>query len=417
LLLFFKKEVLSYLPERRSMLHRRKLIATAACLPFVARAAPRPVVKIGVLTDLSGPYRDIAGQASIACTRLAATECGTADFDVQVISADHRNDVANGAAIAARWYDHEGVDLIVDVPNSNVALAVSAVAREKNRAFIDCGAGTTLLTGAQCSPNTIHWGYNTDMLARSTGGALVHGGGATWFFLTQDTVFGRGLEADTSATVVAAGGRVEGSLRYTFPAAGDQTPLLRQAMQSGAAVLGLATAGTDLIGLVRQARALGLTDDMRIAGLLMLLPDVHALGLEAAGGLLLTESFYWDLNDRTRAFTKRLGGDAPPDMIGAACYAGTLHFLRAVSAMGVANARADAATIIARMKATPTDDDAFGPGSIRRDGQAMVPAYLFQVKSSSESNGPWDAYRLLSTTPADGAYGTLDASGCAIVKT
>ncbi len=399
------------------MIPRRTLLATAGAFPFAARGASRPVVRVGVLTDLSGPYRNIAGQGSIACTRLAAAECGGAEFDVQVISADHRNDPATGASIAARWYDHEGVDLIVDVPNSDVALAVSAVAREKNRAFIDCGAGTTLLTGAQCSPNTIHWGYTTDMLARSTGGALVRGGGATWFFLTQDTVFGRGLERDTSATVVAAGGRVEGSLRYPLSSPGDRAPLLRQAMQSGASVLGLATAGTDLIGLVRQARALGLTDDMRIAGLLMLLPDVHALGFEMAGGLLLTESFYWDLNDRTRDFTKRLGGDTPPDMIGAACYAGTLHFLRAVSAMGVANARSDAATVIARMKATPTDDDAFGPAAIRRDGQAMVPAYLFQVKSASESTGPWDAYRLLSTTPAERAYEALDTGGCAIVKT
>ena len=317
------------------MITRRHLLASTAALPFAA-AATRPTVTVGVLTDLSGPYRDIAGPLSVACTRLAGAECGASDFDVAVISADHRNDVTLGAAIAAHWYDHEGVDLIVDVPNSEVALAVSAVAHQKNRTFIDCGAGTTLLTGAQCSPNTIHWGYDTDMLARSTGGALVHDGGATWFFLTADTVFGRELEEHTSRTVINAGGRVEGSLRYKFPATGDLAPLLRQATQSGASVLGLAAAGTDLITLVRGARAIGLSDEMRMAGLLMLLPDVHALGLELAGGLLLTESFYWDLNDRTRDFTRRLGGDAPPSMIGAACYAGTLHFLRAVAAMGLA---------------------------------------------------------------------------------
>ena len=399
------------------MIKRRHLLTCAAALPFAARAAARPVVKVGVLTDLTGPYRDIAGQRSIDCTRLAGRECGAADFDVEIVSADHQNDAAKGAAIAARWYDHEAVDLIVDVPNSEVAIAVSAVAREKNRAFIDCGAGTTLLTGSQCSPNTVHWGYDTDMLARSTGGALVHDGGSTWFFVGADTVFGRELEADTSRTVVAAGGRVMGSLHYPFPATGDLAPLLHTAMTSGATVLGLTAAGSDLISLVRKARALGLEDDMRVACLLMLLPDVHALGFELAGGLLLTESFYWDLNERTRAFTKRLGGDSPPSMIGAACYAGTLHFLRAVAAMGVANARSDAASVVARMKATPTDDDAFGAASIRRDGQAMVPAYLFQVKSAAESAGPWDAYRLMSTTPAEQAYRTLEEGACAIVKT
>jgi branched-chain amino acid transport system substrate-binding protein len=399
------------------MINRRALLAAcAAALPLGARASSKPVVKVGVLTDLTGPYSDIAGMHSIACAKLAAAECGAGDFDVQVISGDHRNDPAVGAAMAARWYDHEGVDVIVDVPNSGVALAVSAVAREKNRVFIDCGAGTTLLTGAQCSPNTIHWGFSTDMLARSTGGALVSAGGATWFFMTQDTVFGRGLEQDTSATVVSAGGRVEGSALYPFPTHGDLGPLLRQAVQSGAAVLGLATAGTDLIGLVREARALGLMDEVRIAGLLMLLPDVHALGLDLAGGLLLTESFYWDLNDRTRAFTKRLGGDMPPNMIGAACYAGTLHFLRAFAAMGVVNARSDGGAVVARMKAAPTDDDAFGAGSIRQDGQAMVPAYLFQVKSAAESSGPWDVYRMLSVTPADKAYRGMDQGGCAMVK-
>ena len=399
------------------MIKRRHLLASAVALPFAARATPRPVVKVGVLTDLTGPYRNISGPLSVACTRLAGRECGASDFDVEIISADHSNDAKKGAAIAAQWYDHEGVDLIVDVPNSEVALAVNAVAREKNRAFIDCGAGTTLLTGSQCSPNTIHWGFDTDMLARSTGGALVHDGGSTWFFISADTVFGRELQADTSRTVIAAGGRVMGSERYAFPATGDFEPQLRTAMASGATVLGLAAAGSDLISLVRRARALGLGDDMRVACLLMLLPDVQTLGLELAGGLLLTESFYWDLNDRTRAFTKRLGGDAPPSMIGAACYAGTLHFLRAVSAMGLANARSDAASVIAHMKATPTDDDAFGAASIRRDGQAMVPAYLFQVKSSAESSSRWDAYRLISTTPADQAYRSLEEGACPIVKT
>jgi branched-chain amino acid transport system substrate-binding protein len=389
-----------------------------------ARAQPRKVLTLGVLTDLSGPYGAIAGQGSIACARLAAREFAAAaspDFELAVISADHRNDARLGAAIAAHWYDQLGVDLILDVPNSDVALAVSAVAREKNKAFIDCGAGTGQLTGIACSPNTIHWSYDTTMLARSTGGAFTQAGGSTWFFITADYGFGRQLEDDTTSYVIAAGGRVEGSAAYAFPGTTDFGPCLRQAQQSGAAVLGLANAGTDVTACVRGAHALGLSDDMRIACLLMQLPDVHLLGLEMAGGLLLTESFYWDLNPRSRGFTQRLmKQETPPcypDMIQAGCYAGALHFLKAFTAMGYANARADLASVIARMKATPTDDDAFGHGSIRRDGRAMFPAFLFQVKTPAESSGPWDYYRLVTTTPAEDAARPVAEDGCPIVKT
>jgi branched-chain amino acid transport system substrate-binding protein len=406
---------------------RRGLLAAflgATCLPGRrARAAARPVLKIGVLTDLSGPYRDIAGQGSIACARLAAAEFAAnagPPFDITVISADHHNDAAIGASLAAHWYDQEGVDLILDVPNSDVALAVSAVAREKNRPYINCGAGTPRLTGAACSPNTIHWSYDTVMLARSTGGAFTHQGGSTWFFVTADYDFGHELQADTSRCVIAAGGRIEGFTAYAFPGTTDFVPLLRAAQASGAGVLGLANAGNDVTACMRAAHALDLGDQMRIAALLMQLPDVHLLGLELAGGSLLTESFYWDLSDRTRAFTQRLmEREKPPfypDMIQAGCYAGALHYLKAVAALGVANARSDGAAVVARMKATPTDDDAFGAGAIRRDGQGMFPAYLFQVKTTAESAGPWDYYRLLSTTPADQAYRTFSEGGCDMVK-
>ena len=403
---------------------RRDLMAGAlgaTLLASRARSTTRPVIRLGVLTDLSGPYGGIAGQGSIACTRQAAAEFAanaSPAFDIDVVSADHRNDAARGASIAAHWFDHDGVDLIVDVPNTDVALAVSAVAREKNRILIDCGAGTTALTGSACSPNTIHWSYDTAMLARSTGGAFTQAGGSTWFFLTVNSAFGRQLEADTSRYVIAAGGRIEGAAHYDFLATTDFTDVLRQAQQSGAAVLGLANAGADVSACVRQAHAMGVADQMRLACLLMQLPDVHLLGLELASGLYLTESFYWDLNERTRAFTQRLmEKQAPPgypDMIQAGCYAGTLHFLKAISAAGVANARSDPASLVARMKATPTDDDAFGQGSIRHDGRGMFPALLFQVKTPAESSGEWDVYKLVSTTAAEDAAPA--ESGCAMVK-
>jgi branched-chain amino acid transport system substrate-binding protein len=292
-----------------------------------------------------------------------------------------------------------------------VALAVADVARAANKTFIDCGAGTTKLTGATLSPNTIHWSYDTHMLARSTGGALVRDGGSTWFFLTPDYAFGTELQADTSSEVVAAGGRILGEAKYPFPGTTDFKALLRQAAQSNAQVVGLANAGADVSACVAQAHAEGIGEEARVACLLMQLPDVHSLGLEVAQGLMLTESFYWDLNDRTRAFTQRLmAAESPPtypDMIQAGCYAGTLHFLKAVASLGVARARTDGAALVAKMKAMPTDDDAFGPAAIRRDGRVMVPAMLFRVKSPDESTAPWDYYTEISATPADEAFAPL----------
>jgi len=406
------------------MVTRRTLIAASSLLMLSrrARAQTRAVLRIGVLTDLSGPYKDIAGQGSIACAKLAAQDFAAgAAFGVDVISADHHNDPAQAAAIAARWFDHEGVDAIVDVPNSEVALAVAAVAREKNRLFIGSGAGTPDLTGRACSPNTIHWSYDTFMLSRSTGGAFTQAGGSTWFFVTAGYAFGRELEADTTRTIIAAGGRIEGSAAYRFPGTTDFTAVLEQARQSGASVLGLANAGADVTACVARAHAMGLKDQMRIACLLLQLPDVHGLGLEAAGGLLLTESFYWDLNERTRAFTRRLmAAPSPPacypGMIQAGCYGGTLHVLKAFAAMGLANARSDGAAVAAHMKATATDDDAFGPGRIRADGRALFPAYLFRVKTPEESSGAWDYYGHVSTTSGEDAARPLAEGGCPLIR-
>ena len=405
---------------------RRRLIACglgAALLPRAGRTqARRPKLTLGVLTDFSGAYAGIAGQGSVACTRLAAREFAahaSPAFDIEVVSADHRNDPKRGAELAAHWFDAEGVDAIVDVPNSDVALAVSAVARQRNRVLIECGAGAADITHAACSPNTVAWGFDTTMLARSTGGAFTQAGGSTWFFVTADYAFGHQLEAETTRHVIAAGGRIEGAATYRFPGTTDFTPVLRQAQQSGAAVLGLANAGADVTACVRGAAAMGLTGQMRLACLLMQLPDVHRLGLDLAGGLILTESFYWDLNDRTRAFATRLAAQekppAYPDMIQASCYAGALHYLKAIGATDLAVAKRDGAAAVARMKAMPTDDDAFGRASIRQDGRALVPAYLFRVKTEGESSGEWDLYRLLTTTEPEDAYGPM--SSCAMART
>ena len=289
--------------------------------------------------------------------------------------------------------------------------------RRADRVLIECGAGLPELTHADCSPNTVAWSFDTTMLARSTGGAFTQAGGSTWFFVTADYAFGRQLEAETTRHVIAAGGRIEGTAAYPFPGTADFTPALREAQQSGAAVLGLANAGTDVTACVRGAAAMGLPGQMRLACLLMQLPDVYHLGLDLAGGLILTESFYWDLDERTRAFTGRLMAQekpaAYPDMIQAGCYAGALHYLKAVAAGDPATGR-DGAAMVARMKAMPTDDDAFGRARIRADGRAMIPAYLFQVKTTGESGGGWDLYRLLTTTEADDAYGPM--SGCALAR-
>ena len=385
-----------------------------------ASAARGAAIKIGVLNDLSGPYRDTGGPGSVACTRQAIAEFTDAGFPIELVFADHQNKPDVGASIARQWFDQDGVDMVMDVPTSSVALAVNSVAREKNKVYINSGAGTTDLTGVQCSPNTVHWTYDTYMLAKSTAGATTKAGGDSWFFVTADYVFGQQLQRDASRFATAAGGKVLGAAAYPFPGTTDFSSFLLNAQASGAKVLGLCNAGADTVNCVKQAHEFGLAGKMKIAALLMELPDVHGIGLDIAQGLLLTESFYWDLNDRTRAFTKRfLTGQkttVPPDMIQAGCYSGTLHYLKAVKAMGVAAAKASGAATVAKMKAMPTDDDAFGKGSIRADGRQLCPSYLFQAKTPAESHGEWDLYKLLATTPADQAFQPLSEGHCSLVK-
>jgi branched-chain amino acid transport system substrate-binding protein len=396
------------------------LAASAAAAPLRAgRAQAKPALKIGCLTDMSGPYKDLAGPGAVAATRQAIAEFGVAakGFTVEVLTADHLNKPDVGTTIARQWFDRDGVDVIVEVANSGVALAVAGVAREKNKVYLNSGAATSDLTGKSCNANTIHWVYDTFMLARSTGGAMVKAGGDSWYFITADYAFGHALQRDTGDFVTGAGGKVLGSVAYPFPGTSDFSSYLIQAQASGAKVLGIANAGADTINTIKQAKEFGIK--MRLAGLLMFLTDVHSLGLDVAQGIALTDSFYWDMNDRTRAFADRFTAKVPgvrPTMVQAGVYSSTLHYLKTAAAMGVAEAKQDGAATVARMKAMPTDDDCFGKGSIRADGRCIHPSYLWEVKKPSESKGPWDYYKLLETTPADEAFRPLDKGGCPLVK-
>ena len=401
---------------------RRGLIGAAAALPLVgarnARAQGQSL-KIGVLTDLSGPYQDLAGPTAVKAAQQALEDFGIAGkgFTVEVLSADHQNKPDIGAGIARQWYDG-GVDGIFEVANSGVALAVAGVAKDKNKVYINSGAATSDLTGAQCNANTIHWVYDTYMLAKSTGGALVKAGGDSWFFITADYAFGKALQRDTTGFIEKAGGKVLGSVAYPFPGTTDFSSLLLQAQSSNARVLGIANAGTDTINTIKQAKEFGVK--MTLAGLLLFISDVHSLGLETAQGISLTDSFYWDMNDRTRKFSERFKPKAPdrrPTMVQAGVYSSVLHYLKVASAMGIDKAKQSGAATTAQLKATPTEDDCFGAGTIRVDGRKLCPSYLWQVKSPAESKGAWDYYKLLATTPEDQAFRPLDAGGCSLAKT
>jgi branched-chain amino acid transport system substrate-binding protein len=404
-------------------LTRRELIGSAATLaaatPLARARAQMPTLKIGVLTDLSGPYKDLGGPISTICAQLAVADFGAGGkgLNVEIVQADHQNKADVGAEVARQWFDRDGVDVLMDVPNSGVSLAVAGVAKEKNKVFLADGPATSNLTGAKCNANTIHWVYDTWMLAHSTGGALVKSGGDSWYFITADYEFGKALQRDTTGFVTAAGGKVLGASQYPFPGTTDFSSYLLQAQSSGAKVIGLANAGLDTVNSIKQAKEFGITQTL--AGLLVFVSDVHALGLETAQGLVISETFYWDLNDRTRAFSDRLWAKAPnrrPTMDQAGVYSSLLHYLKAASDMGVAQAKASGAAAVERMKAMPTDDDCFGAGRIREDGRKIHPCYLFQVKKPSESKGAWDYYRLLATVPADEAFRSTKDGGCPMVK-
>jgi branched-chain amino acid transport system substrate-binding protein len=409
--------------DRRSFLKAAAAAPALGALPWrSARAQAANTIRIGVLNDQSGLYRDLSGPGSAQAVRLAVQESGIAakGITVEVLQADHQNKPDVGSTIARQWIDRDGVDVIVDVPTSSVALAVNTVVREKNKVFLNSGAAASDLTGPACSPNTIHWTYDTWMLANSTGGAMVRAGGKSWFFITADYAFGHALERDTADFVRKAGGSVLGQVRTPFPGTTDFSSYLLQAQQSRAQVIGLANAGGDTINSIKQAAEFGVTRrGTKLAGLLVFITDVHALGLQTAQGLVLSETFYWDLNDKTRGFTQRLGampGNVKPSMVHAGCYSSVLHYLKAADDMGVAAAKASGAEAVNRMKAMPTADDCFGEGSIRADGRKLHPCYLFEVKSPAESKGAWDYYKLLQTTAVDEAFRPLTAGGCSLVR-
>ncbi|HET6307491.1 MAG TPA: ABC transporter substrate-binding protein [Rhodopila sp.] len=404
---------------RRSVL---TTVAASSVLPVLhAARAQTPTIKIGVLNDQSGPYTNTSGLTGVACAKQAVEDFGVSakGLNVEVITADHQNKPDLAVSIARQWFDRDGVDMLLDVPTSSVALALQSVVREKNKVYLNTGAASSALTGEQCSPNFVSWNYDTYMLARSTGGAMVKAGGDSWYFVTADYAFGKQLQADTSALVTKAGGKVLGSAQYPFPGTTDFSSFLVQAQASGAKVLGLANAGADTVNSIKQAVEFGLTKSMKVAALLMFISDVHALGLDVAGGLNLTESFYWDMNDRTRAFTKRVLPKTPnnyPNMDHAGNYSATLHYLKAVADMGVAAAKKDGVATVNRMKAMPVEDDCFGKTTIREDGRNLVPSYLFEVKKPSESKGPWDYYKLVASTPGDQAFRPLSEGHCSFVK-
>ncbi|HEY0266980.1 MAG TPA: ABC transporter substrate-binding protein [Rhizomicrobium sp.] len=403
---------------------RRGLLGTAsaaAVLPGLGARAQGAGLKIGVLGDQSGVYRDLSGPVAIAAVRQAIEEFKAAGntIAVDVITGDHQNKPDVGAGLARQWIERDGVDMIIDVPNSAVGLAVAGVCKDRDRVYINSGAAIADLTGPQCAATTVHWTYDTYMLAHSTGGAMVKQGGNKWFFITADYAFGHALERDTTTFIKAEGGSVLGSVSVPLGNT-DFSSYLIQAQSSGANVIGFANAGADAVNAVKQAGEFGVAGKgTKLAGLLMFISDVHALGLKTAQGLVVSNTFYWDHDDRTRAFTKRLlpkTNNIYPGMSQAGCYAGTLHYLKAATAMGLAESKKSGAATVTRMKAMPSDDDAFGPGSVREDGRALHPVYLYQVKTPAESKAPWDYYKLLNTTPADQAWRPLKDGGCPLVK-
>jgi branched-chain amino acid transport system substrate-binding protein len=395
-------------------------LGTALALAAGGAMAQDKNVKIGVLTDNSGLYSDLGGAGSTVAAQMAIEDSGMAakGWKIDLISADHQNKPDIATTIARQWADVEKVDIFMDVLNSGVALAVNNLVKEKNAIMINTGAATSDLTNAQCTPNTVHWVYDTYMLANSTGQALVKAGGDTWYFLTADYAFGHALERDTTAVVVKSGGKVIGTVKHPLNSS-DFSSFLLQAQASKAKIIGMANAGGDTTNTIKQASEFGIVaGGQKLAGLLLFITDVHSLGLKVAQGLSFTETFYWDQNDDTRAFSKRFSermkNKAMPSMVQAGVYSGLLHYFKSLEAMG-GNPH-DGAKVVAKMKELPTDDTLFGKGSIRADGRKIHPAYLFEVKKPSESKGPWDYYKLIGTTPADQAFRPLSESACSLVK-
>ena len=403
------------------MMNRRRFNAALAAMgalsaatPFAAVRAQAGTLRIAVLNDMSSVYADYQGIGSVIAAKMATEDYGgkAARRAIEILSADHQNKPDVGAAIARKWLDTEGVEMISDIPNSAVALAVSELTRDKNKVFVASGAGTSLLTGERCSPNTVQWTYDTYAQGHSIAKAILNRGGKTWFFVTADYAFGHDLEKQAADEVAKGGGKVLGSVRHPLGQSDFSSYLLR-AQASGAGVVAFANAGGDLINCLKQAAEFKLAPKQLLTGLIFDVNGVQPLGLQAAQGLLAIDPFYWDMNEGTRSWSRRFQELHPqknmPNDMQAGVYASTLHYLKAVDKVGSAS---DGRAVVAAMKSIPTDDPLFGKGTIRQDGRKMHPMYLFEVKRPDESRGPWDYYKLLSTIPAEQAFRPLGEGGC-----
>ena len=406
------------------LIGRRHVLGAAAAVATTrrARAQTGAPIRIGVLTDLSGSYSDTAGVTSVACTQQAIDEARAAapGLAVELVQADHQNKADLALGIASQWLDRDGVDVITNCNNSAIGLAVSSLCHERNKVCLNTGAATAELTGPACNANLVHWTYDTWEIAHSTGLATVKNGGDRWYFIAADYAFGRAMQADLTRWVTQAGGKVLGTAFYPFPGTTDFSSFLLQAQSSGANVIGLLNAGGDFVNCIKQAHEFGITPPaVRLAGTAAYVTSIHALGLETAQGLTYTESFYWDLNDRTRAFTKRVVARTPdnyPNQIQAGDYSATTHYLKAVNQLGMAAAKASGLATVNAMKAMPSDDDAYGKGSIRIDGRHIHDVYLLEAKRPAESKGGWDLCKVVSTVPAAEAFRPLSEGNCPLVR-
>jgi branched-chain amino acid transport system substrate-binding protein len=403
-------------------MHTRPTLAAAAlaavlCVVPLAQAQKISdgKVRIGLLLDMNSLYADLTGEGSVTAARMAIEDFGgkVAGAPIELVFADHQNKADLAAAKAREWYDADQVDVIADVAASATALAALEVARQKNRIIMFSGPGASRLTNENCSPVSIHYTYDTYAMAVGTGRGVLKTGGDSWFFVTADYAFGHTLEKDTAEVVKAGGGRIVGSVRHPLNAT-DMSSFLLQAQSSGAKVIGLANAGGDAINSIKTANEFGITSKQKVAGLLVFINDIHALGLEVAKGMLLTEAFYWDMNDETRAWSRRYFGRMKkmPNMIQAGTYSSITHYLRAVQATGTD----DTAAVMAKMKATPINDFFVKDGRIRADGRMLREMYLFEVKQPSESKYPWDYYKLRATIPASEAFLPPEKSVCPLLK-
>ena len=399
------------------MLRLARLVAVATALMIVpAMAEMGGAVRIGVLNDMSSVYADFQGPGSVIAAQLALEDFAKqSKRKVEVVSADHLNKPDVGSAIARRWFEVDGVDMIMDVPNSAVALAVADIAREKNKVMIGSGAGTALLTGAKCSPNTVHWTYDTWALGHGLARGVLQQGGKTWFFITADYAFGHDLEKQATDEVLAGGGKVIGGVRHPI-GTNDFSSFLLQAQSSGAQVVALANAGGDTVNTIKQAGEFKIREKQRLVALIFDLQGVPAIGLQAAQGLTAINAFYWNMNDETREWSRRYQERHPkkqmPNHMQAGVYSGTLHYLKAVEKIGSAS---DGRAVVAAMKSIPTDDPLFGHGSIREDGRHIHPMYLLEVKTPAESKGEWDVFKIAATIPADKAFRPLNEGECPLV--